>query len=89
MASTYNTPCIRAAPDCAQPWNLRPCPWIRSFFQHDAIARTGVDAVVPMDTYTINATEAPYDVYYYQKYYGISSHRPRSHSDAPCSILYG
>jgi hypothetical protein len=48
-----------AAPDCAHPWNLAPCPWIRSFFQHDAIARTGVDAVVPMDTYTINATEAP------------------------------
>eukprot|EP01045_Picozoa_sp_COSAG04_P028248 COSAG04_NODE_4338_length_2149_cov_1.646341_1_plen_212_part_00 len=58
-------------PDCNHTWNLRPCPWIRQFWNHNALALTSVDAAVPMDTYTLNVTEAPYDVWYMQKYWEI------------------
>ena len=74
-SACMSSPCRLVAPgqkpDCAHTWNLKPCPWIRSFFSHDALARTSVDSFVPMDTYTLNTTEAPYDVWYMQKYHSI------------------
>ena len=38
-------------------WDLLPCPWIRRFWNLDAIAGTALDLVIPMDTYTRNSTE--------------------------------
>ena len=52
-------------------WDLRPCPWIRRFFNHDALAASAVDRTITMDTYTTNSTAWPYVIYYMQKYYNI------------------
>ena len=51
--------------------DLKPCPWIRRFFNHDALAASAVDRSVIMDTYTTNATAWPYVLWYMQKYYDV------------------
>ena len=41
-------------------WDRKPCPWIRRFWNMDALATTAVDTILPMDTYGTNDTQLPF-----------------------------
>lgn len=53
-------------------WDQKPCPWIRRFWNFDALASSELDTVMTMDTYTRNTTELPYDLWLVQKYLPVS-----------------
>ena len=52
-------------------WDRKPCPWIRRFWNMDALATTAVDTIVPMDTYGTNDTQFPFFLQYYQRFFDI------------------
>jgi hypothetical protein len=52
-------------------WDRKPCPWIRRFWNMDALATTAVDTILPMDTYGTNDTQLPFFLQYYQHFFDI------------------
>ena len=52
-------------------WDEQPCPWIRYFWNLAAVERTALDRIIPMDTYTTNSSEFPFDLWLYQKYFSV------------------
>jgi hypothetical protein len=52
-------------------WDRKPCPWIRRFWNMDALATTAVDTILPMDTYGTNDTQLPFFLEYYQHFFDI------------------
>jgi len=53
-------------------WDYKPCPWIRRFWNLDALATTAVDTIVPMDTYGVNETQIPFFLQQYQHFFDIT-----------------
>lgn len=52
--------------------DLKPCPWIRRFWDLNALSATGpLDRIISMDTYTANSTEYPSDLKQYQYFFPI------------------
>ena len=58
-------------PDNGHMWDLKPCPWIRRFWDFDALALTELDTVIPMDSYGRNETQFPWMLQYYQRFFDI------------------
>jgi hypothetical protein len=63
--------CWSTPPNPSHTWDYKPCPWIRNFWDFNRLVDTDLDRVIPMDTYTLNSTEFPFSLWYYQKYFSI------------------
>ena len=64
--------CWSKPPIPSHTWDYKPCPWIRYFWDYNRLVNTAIDRIIPMDTYTLNNTEFPFSMWYYQKYFTIN-----------------